>query len=1060
MDPSFGVLEADAEKLVKEEVSRQAWERVVEVASEEELQVLAARAQSLPGLVLSLYDRLRALGQMQPRLHIDPGPSEAGARAALTRACEDALAEARALPKRGAWLEKDMATIVSCLQWLERTGAGPGSERTVAATGGFFPTRHTTTAEPFLIPVRDALASYRCVLAEEELRPLLAVVSRLLAVFHDEYTAYEEARGVLDFADLELRARAMLSGPSAWEAAEPAGPDGKSGHGGSIRPAALARVLVDEFQDTNELQCSIIDGLDAQKLLVVGDERQSIYGFRGADVEVFRRRQRAVGFGQHRLDTNYRSRPQILDFVNHLFSRDTFFGAEWFKPLLAGRDAAGEPGLKAKDVRWSTEVLVVERTVDDNGEAAVLDVRPAEAYAVAARVRRLVDEEGWAQSEVVLLLPTLSDVNVYQDALVAQQLDVYVVRGKGYYSQDEVADVKALLQLLVNPHDDLALLAVLRSPLVGVSDDCLYLLGRAARSPRARSLWEVVREGRAAALDQEDLQKLAAFTAHLDILRGRVGRPGLSRLIDDAVTSCDYDLCLLAAPEAKRRFANLRKLMRMAADFESLEGPDLEGFVSLISSLGDLGDDEGNAASLAEGEDVVRIMTIHQAKGLEFPVVVLAGLGSDPREDNAESLVVGGDGRTGAFCLDVRVKTYEAEHPHWGPAPEILAENRQRKEQEDLRLLYVAMTRARDRLALVGARKAGEQPDAHRIGRIVTALGAIAPPVPGEVIPVDHAHAAIIGVGGLPVLNEQTAGAVGEASDPFVLPRAQEPPCFLSLPAPGVAARRISFSALSAYDRCPRRFYLERVLGLASEAGVATVSAGPSAEDEVGQDESRLGRDEILLDTAERAGGRDVGLLVHALLQQIDLVGERPAVATLGELGEWISAENGLGLADSAIRRAAELAAAFWDSPLAGEPGVAAAAREAPFSFVRDGVSVHGVMDLLLEGEECWTIVDYKSNALAGRTPCEMAAGYRLQADIYSLAALKAGAPAVCMAFLFLESPEELVSVEYRADALEGLQSRLDEALAGIRQSHFPPLAGPPCGECSVGDLCRAMNGC
>jgi ATP-dependent helicase/nuclease subunit A len=1039
VDPSFGVLEADAERLVKEEVSKQAWERVVQVAVEEELQVLAAGAQNLPGLVLSLYDRFRAMGQAEPRLHIDPGPPEAGARAELVRVCEDALAQVRALPKRGVSLEKDMATVVRCLQWLEETAAGPGPDRTVEATSGFFPTRNTSAAEPFFRPFRDALHRYRCALAEEELRPLLGVVNRLLAAFDQEYSAYKGARGVLDFADLELRARAMLTRAP-----------GRSG--------VLDRVLVDEFQDTNELQCSIIDGLGAHKLLMVGDERQSIYGFRGADVGVFRRRQEASAFGQHRLDTNYRSRPQILDFVNHLFSSDTFFGEEKFKPLLPGRDVEGEMDVKATDVRWNTEVLVVERTVDDNGEVTVLDARSAEANAAAERVRRLVDEEGWAQREVVLLLPALSEVNTFQEALLAQGLQVYVVRGKGYYSQDEVADVRALLKLLVNPHDDLSLLTVLRSPLVGVSDDGLYLLGRAARSPRARSLWEVVREGRAAVLEEADRQKLDAFAARLDTLRGRVGRPGLSRLIDDAASACDYDLCLLAAPEGKRRFANLRKLMRMASDFESLEGPDLEGFVSLISSLGDLGDDEGNAASLAEGEEVVRIMTIHQAKGLEFPVVVLAGLGSDPPKDSAESFVVASDGRVGAFSLSIN-KTYESDYPHWGPAPEILAENRCRKEEEDLRLLYVAMTRARDRLVLVGARKAGEKSEARRIGRIVTALGASAPLVPGEILPLDHIHAAVVGVAAVPVSSDQATGPEDEPEDCPPTRPAQEPPCFLSLPAPGVAARQISFSALSAYERCPRQFYLERVLGLSAEFGAAATAEGSPAQEDTGEPQASPGREEALLDPAERAGGRDVGLLVHALLQQIDLAGERPAVASLDELGEWISAENGLGLADAAVQRAAELAAAFWDSPLAGASGVASALREAPFSFVRDGVSVQGVMDLLLEGENCWRIVDYKSNALGGRSPREVAEGYRLQADVYSLAALKAGAPAVHMEFLFLEEPQEMVGFEYGPEDEEALQNRLDEALAGIRRSHFPPAAGPLCRECSVEDLCRAMNG-
>lgn len=1056
VDPSFGVLEADAEKLVKEEVSKQAWEHVVETTGEEELAVLAARGRSLLGLVVSLYDRLRAAGHESPRLHIDPGPPETAARAALAQAYDEALAEAHALPKRGPALEKDLATMVSGLQWLERTATGRTPEGTVAATSAFFPTRNTSSAEPFLAPVRTAVSRYRCALAGEELRPLLAVVNKLLAVFHTTYTAYKEARGVLDFADLELRARAMLGvGLDPRSPAPGATGLGRLGGGKLGRPpGSLERVLVDEFQDTNELQCTIIDGLGADRLLMVGDERQSIYGFRGADVEVFRRRQEATEPGQHRLDTNYRSRPAILAFVNHLFSRGAFFGGDRFKLLVAGRDLGTEPEAKARDVRFTTEVLVAERTAEAEGEVAVIDIRPAEAYAVAERIRLLVDEEGWQRSQIVVLLPALTDVNVYQDAMLARGLDVYVVRGKGYYSQDEVADVKALLQLLVNPHDDLSLLTVLRSPLVGVSDDCLYLLG-AARGRRSRSLWEVVREGRAIHVDEPDRQKLLAFAARLDTLRGRVGRPGLSRLIDEAVTACDYDLCLLAAPEGKRRFANLRKLMRMAADFEALEGPDLAGFVSLIGSLGDLGDDEGNAASLAEGEDVIRVMTIHQAKGLEFPVVVLAGLGSDPRKENPESIVVAADGRAGAFVLGAESR-YETDLPHWGPAPEILAENRLRQAEEDLRLLYVAMTRARDRLVLVGARKSGERPDAHRIGRIVMALSPAATPAPGEFIPLDDIHAAVIGVAVSPA--PFAAPVIGTTASSATA----EPPCFLAVPQPGAATRQVSFSGLAAYERCPRQFYLERVLGLGPEQpALARPAEQVGGEHADGFPE----REEVLLDHEERTGGRDVGLLVHALLQQIDLTSGRPAVARLREMGEHVAAESGLDLPAGAIERAAELAAAFWESPLAREPGVVTALREAPFSFVKDGVSVQGVMDLVLQGDDRWCIVDYKSNALGGRAPIEVAQSYRLQAAVYSLAALRAGAPEVRMEFLFLERPGEPVIFESRQDDQAGLETVLADALTGIRQERFPagdgrsPAGGgQACAGCPVADLCRAMS--
>jgi ATP-dependent helicase/nuclease subunit A len=1073
VDPAFGILEADTASLVKKDVSTQAWSRVVEEATEDELQVLASREDGLRRLMLSLYDRLRGLGHNVPQVHIDPGEEEVVAGAALAEVCERALAAAQQLPKIGVALQSDLAKIVSCLDLVRGSSAQPSRERTVAGASALFPSRRTPSAEEWLAPVRDALARYRCVLAERELAPVVAVTNKLLAVFHERYESYKAARGVLDFADLELRAAGLLSagkgaagragaaatrvGATTMGAAAPAGAATAEG------PVLASHVLVDEFQDTNEVQCAIIDGLHSERLLLVGDERQSIYGFRGADVDVFRRREEAADLSQHRLDTNYRSRPELLTFINHLFSREGFFGDGRFNPLLPGREpetgsrpleGEGDPPAHPRDARTpgdspaSTEILVVERTAaGDGAETEELAAQQAEAYAVAERVRRLVDEEGWHRGDIVILLPALTEVARYQDALLAQGLDVYVVRGKGYYSQDEVADVTALLQLLVNPHDDLSLLTVLRSPLVNVSDDCLYLLGRAARGARARSLWDVLRAGRlfpAGALPSEDGQRLQDFLAHLDELRSRVGRPGLSRLIDDALTACDYDLCLLAAPHSKRRFANVRKLMRMAADYEDLEGPDLRGFVTLMGSLGDMGDDEGNAPSLAEGEDVVRIMTVHQAKGLEFPAVVLAGLCSDPPVYRPPEILTGTDGGMAAL---LKVSDNDPDRPCWGPAADIIAEQRARRAEEDVRLLYVAMTRARDRLILVGARKADDKPEAKRIGRIVTALGLTAPPAAGSAVPLEDIDAVVLGVAPVPADPEAAPSAAVESR---CGPTTAEAPCLLDLPHPSNMPAQVSFSSLAAYERCPRQFYLERTLGLGRPAWRS--STGRTADDD-SEPEPQEGR-EALVDDIERASGLDVGLLVHALLERLDLAGARPTHEDLRSLAHELSGAEGLSLPAGADERALSLVAAFWDSPLAGSPCLASAEREAPFFFVQNGIAIAGVMDLLLRGDNCWLIADYKSNALNGRSPAEAAAGYTTQSLVYCLAALKAGVPAARMELLFLEKPGDPVVFEFAQNDRAELESRLNDVLAGIEVGDFGAKVGAGCEYCGVKDLC------
>ncbi len=336
-------------------------------------------------------------------------------------------------------------------------------------------------------------------------------------------------------------------------------------------PLAGSFLLVDEFQDTNELQCSILGGLGADRVLMVGDERQSIYRFRGADVDVFTKRraalEREVGGSQagglHRLDINYRSSPEILHFINSLFSHQDFFGEDFARLSPDPARAPSPSGRRRLRRLYPVEVLVAERGPADEAGERLVSSRQAEAEALAGHVRGLVDREGWSQRDIVVLLPTQIQVEVYRAALIGQGLDVYVVRGKGYYAQEEVTDITSLLQMLVAPHDDLALLSVLRSPLVAASDDALYLLGRERRRRHARSLWEVMRGEPVDALDRADSEALERLVQKLDGLRARVGRPGLSRLIDDAVSAFSYDLCLLSAPEGMRRFANMRKLMRL-----------------------------------------------------------------------------------------------------------------------------------------------------------------------------------------------------------------------------------------------------------------------------------------------------------------------------------------------------------------------------------------------------------------------------------------------------------------------------------------------------------------
>ncbi|MBV8258268.1 MAG: PD-(D/E)XK nuclease family protein, partial [Actinobacteria bacterium] len=784
-------------------------------------------------------------------------------------------------------------------------------------------------------------------------------------------------------------------------------------------------IMVDEFQDTNRLQTELVDllrGPDTE-IFFVGDEFQSIYGFRHADVQVFRERRAAAG-QLLPLTRNYRSRPEVLAAVNHLFG--SHFGDE-FQQLAAAADfpdpVFGHP----------VELLVTEKaTFAETG----VHWRRAEARAVARRVGELVDAGAATPGEIVLLFAAGTDAEWYEDELRRAGMPTFRATGKGYFGQQQVVDLLAYLGLLQNRYDDVALLTVLASPFVGISNDGLALVRRAASK---RPLYSGIEKTLPPGLGPRDEQLLKAFRQRFDRLVAAMPRLSLERLCERIVSEHDYDLAVLAQWDGRRRYANMRKLARLARSYEELRGPDVEGFIRFVAEQEALGARELEAVAEEEGADAVRLLTIHAAKGLEFKVVIVADAGRDKAPPSPDEILALSDGRFGFRVADPVTTKRRGAFDY-----EQVKEERKREEAaERLRLYYVAMTRAKERLIVSGSIDRGTERDAATpIGWVLERLQAdeeldAAGDAPFELQRGDarllvrveryRAEAWVEGEAAEPA--ESPLGQLALFAEPDELPPApalapELPPLLAPAEPPLHRVRRLSFTALSTFEQCSYKYFALRVAGM-SERPLAR-GAG---------------------DGGLRA--TEIGDAVHRLLESIDLAA--PAVPDAEVVRQWYPS-----VSEDELERIGDFVGAYCASPLAARvAGLAPVTKEQHFTFEHDGVLLHGFIDVFHLAEGRAFVVDYKTNLLGDASPDEIVdADYRLQRLVYALACFRAGAEEVEVAYQFLERADAVVETTFARAQVPELEAELSAAIARIQAGEFRPTPSDfACSGCPALDL-------
>ncbi len=895
----------------------------------------------------------------------------------------------------------------------------------------------------------DALISSEA--AAGQVRTLAELAGR----FKRTYAAAKERISSLDFSDLEQYSLRLLS-------EHPEVSD-------KLR-RWFEYIFVDEFQDINAVQKRILDAVRREdNVFVVGDVKQSIYAFRRSRPELFLEalaesaedpseagRPQRIDLGE-----NFRSRREVLDFANAVFGR--IMTEQTASMDYDGRAAlrCGRPDAVQSDDRLPVEVVILDEDEPQTEADREEDAAPAEEGAMpteavsalqrqavfaARRIQRMVGADGGtaefqvydkqceafrdvAYRDIVILMRSVAHrANEYTEILRLAGIPVSSQTASGYFSATEIADMLALLKVLDNPIRDVELAAVLRSAMFGFTDTELALIrleaDRAGRKedPFYEAVLQAAQDGPAALRGRvrEALETLAGW-------RQEVRTGSLSDVLGKILDRTGFLAFVSALPNGRQRRANLLKLHDRAIQFEHFSaGPQstsLARFVEFLEQLAEQEQDWAPAQPDSAAENAVRIFSVHRSKGLEFPVVILAELNtrfnlrdlSGPClvDEDAMGLAVIEPGR------DVQIPTL---------VHQVISERRRKiMLEEELRILYVALTRAREKLILTAGRR---ESHCRRILEDCAASGegpAAAWKLQQVCCPMDWI---LYGLGHRPAmraayLDEAAAGepsfftvqrvgaeALREATE--FIEQSRQAHLKADLPKP---EKTLDSQTKKQIDACRNR--LEWTYPFAEATGLPaklSVSELTHRTDEfapaIGGDSLRRAP-EVLIDQEKSGpGAAQVGTATHLVLARLDL-NQKPDRQSVHKMIETLCGE-GLISAASAERIEIESILGFFESDLGNSVfrhaekvlrewpfTLGISAREAGLGKTDEKIIVQGIVDLILPTDNGLILVDFKTDRISSDQITERAGRYAGQIRYYALAAERILGQPISEAYLY-----------------------------------------------------------
>jgi len=556
----------------------------------------------------------------------------------------------------------------------------------------------------------------------ETLYPTMKQLVLLVKEFKESYATLKKEKALVDFSDLEHYALEILL-------SEKATPE-------EVIPSAVAQalqakfteVLVDEYQDTNVVQetiLTLVSQKDPGNMFMVGDVKQSIYRFRHAEPSLFIKKYKRFSSEDHpakRIDLarNFRSRQEVLTATNYIFRQllDEEVGeivydkdaeliySNFIYDQLTLTDADAEVVVIDREAQEETQEEEETESLEDLEKAQI------EARAYAARIKRWIGNQDTAPMQVVdkatgqkrnihyrdivILMRSMTWAPTIMEELKQQGIPVYAELATGYLEAIEIKVMLSLLKVIDNPKQDIPLASVLRSPLVGLNEDDLAQIRLAKKHV---SYYEALQQFVKETQQQTKRASVELFLQQLQSWRTEARQGALADLIWQIYRETGYYDFVGGIPGGRQRQANLRALYDRARGYEATSFRGLFRFLRFIDRMEEKGDDLGVARALGEKEDVVRIMTIHKSKGLEFPVVILGAMDKQfNQQDLRQKYLLHKDLGLGSKYIDPDKRImYPTLAYH------ALKQQMQREMwAEEMRVLYVALTRAKEKLVMIG----------------------------------------------------------------------------------------------------------------------------------------------------------------------------------------------------------------------------------------------------------------------------------------------------------------------------------------------------------------------